>query len=482
MSQLINSSNWIKHKSIKVRSLHLDTENYRIAGEDGIRPSSEKEIIAELVRIAGIEDLAKKITIQGYFPVEDVIVVIEDGKKVVVEGNRRLCACRLLQTPSLAPKDKQGVFKRLAAKMVDNPVDAIPVVIAPNRAEANIYIYSKHTDAGFSRSWSRIQQSVFIVKKLEDGYTKEEISDEIGISEGKIDEARLALELFRLAGAVELPADVRRKVTDPKDFPYTPVVERIFKAVEVQKATGITVNQDTGRLTIPYSQDDFKRAYAEILKRTQSKGDDKFDSRTLSDNKTTISKIKPLFADAGKSKTWSSEDIGGADTTVKTKSGSAAKKKAGSNSKSKEETLIPSDFDTSDADSKLQTLLEELKKLKVRQHLQSSGILLRAVLELSLMQGIRARNKEADVRAMAQSGHLKISDMLNAVKDNVVDLKLENDEKSIVRDLVGKQSPYNLARLNDFVHGQHFPADYPSIITLRTKMLPIIRKAIKIEK
>ncbi|MCH8473987.1 MAG: hypothetical protein LAT55_02030 [Opitutales bacterium] len=482
MSQLINSTNWTKHKSIKVNSLHLDRENYRIAGEEDKRPTSERDIIAELVRIAGIEDLAKKIIIQGYFPVEDVIVVVEDGKKVVVEGNRRLCACKLLLKPSLAPKDKKGVFERLSAKMAQNPVDSIPVVIAPNRAEANIYIYSKHTDSGFSRSWSRIQQSVFIVKKLETGYSKAEISEEIGISESKINEARLALELFRLAGVMDLPSDVKRKVTDPKDFPYTPIVERIFKSVEVQKAIGISVNEDTGRLHIPYSPSDFKRAYAKILDLTQSKGDDKFDSRSLKDNKTTINKVQPLFSKASKATTWSSEELGTEESKNKPKSSTNIKKKTAKKSKPKEETLIPSDFNTSKAEAKLQTLLDELKELKVRQHLQSSGILLRAILELALMQAIRKQNKEKDVRTMANSGHLKISHMLKAVKDRVVDLKLEKDEVSLVRELEGNQSPYNLGRLNDFVHGQHFPADYPSIIILRTKILPIIRKAIKIEE
>lgn len=172
MSQLTDSEKWIKHKSLRINSLQLDKDNYRIAGDEDQRPSTEREIIAELIKIAGIEDLARKIVTQGYFKVEDVIVVIENGKKVVVEGNRRLCACKLLLKPSLAPKDKVSTFERLAAKMKDNPVVSIPAIVAPNRAEANIYIYSKHTDSGFSRSWSRIQQSVFIVKKLDSGYSR----------------------------------------------------------------------------------------------------------------------------------------------------------------------------------------------------------------------------------------------------------------------------------------------------------------------
>ena len=93
MSKLINSSLWRKKPSVSINSLSLDPSNYRIpdAGIENLK--SERDIIAKLVEIAGIEDLASRIVRQGFFPVEDVIVVEEEGKKVVVEGNRRLCAC-----------------------------------------------------------------------------------------------------------------------------------------------------------------------------------------------------------------------------------------------------------------------------------------------------------------------------------------------------------------------------------------------------
>lgn len=279
---------------------------------------------------------------------------------------------------------------------------------------------------------------------------------------------------------MELSPEIKRRVTDPKDFPYTPIVERIFNSAAVQKEFGFSVDEDTGALDLPVDKDEFKRIYAEILTRTQSKGEDKFDSRTLSDNKATIGHLRSIWKSAKKlEEQWSSSSLssdskaGVSKKSVTTKTTSSTRRK-----KIPDEMLIKPDFDTTNAGTKLQMLLEEMKMLKINLHLQSSGILLRSALDIALMQGMRSRGQEKAVRAKAKSKYLKMSDILKCVLDGTLDFDLAKDEMALVKEFAGENSFYSLERLNSFVHGQNFPADYTTIIAFREKISPIISKAI----
>lgn len=482
MAPLINADNWVKHRGMSVNSLQLDLKNPRLPGAGELETT--RELIAELVRVSGIEDLAGRIVRQGYIPVEDVIAVEENGKKVIVEGNRRLCACKLLLKPTLAPKDKQKVFQRLAKQNDANLVKKIPVVIAPNRAEANVYIYSKHADDNFSKKWSRIQQCVFIAKRLEEGYTREEISSEIGIKDREITVALAALELFKIGGKLDLTDSTRAIITDPTRFPYGTVIERIFTPPDVKKAMGISISKD-GEISGKGDFTEFKKAYAEILERTQESDDEvRFDTRTLSKVEPTVEKIKDIFSKVRASEgSWSSrkviEDSGESDGGGGAKPDSPKPKTPKSPGASNNLTLVAKDFSVDNPPAKLGMLLEELKLLPIRKHLQSSGILLRCILELALLNAIQKSGKEDQVRQLTSGPYIVLSDMLKATNTKLVDLGLNPSDAGILGELASSKGLYSVGRLNAFVHGTHYPADYNSIVAFREKICRIVKAALK---
>jgi hypothetical protein len=93
-------------KPTSVGSLFLDPHNPRLAPT--IEKLTERQIIEEIVLHENVLDLSKQIKTHGFFPSEPLIAVLEGGKKIVVEGNRRLAACKLLLNPSLAPKSHEN--------------------------------------------------------------------------------------------------------------------------------------------------------------------------------------------------------------------------------------------------------------------------------------------------------------------------------------------------------------------------------------
>lgn len=86
-------STWTE-KIVAVTNLSLDPKNFRIPATAS--PLGPRDLIADLVEQENAYGLARDIVEQGYFPTESLIVVVEDGKNIVVEGNRRLAALKCL--------------------------------------------------------------------------------------------------------------------------------------------------------------------------------------------------------------------------------------------------------------------------------------------------------------------------------------------------------------------------------------------------
>src|SRR5438105_4802203 len=107
-------SQW-KRVSRSATGLRLDGLNPRIPPATTI--PSELDLICELLIHEEVFGLARSIALSGYFPSEPMISVLEERRLVVVEGNRRLAACKLLLKPELAPKTLESKFRVLAASM-----------------------------------------------------------------------------------------------------------------------------------------------------------------------------------------------------------------------------------------------------------------------------------------------------------------------------------------------------------------------------
>ena len=84
---------------IPIDQLHLDARNPRI--QQGGEALDEERVLEVLWREYSVDEVAMSIAQNGFFPHEPLFATEEDGKLVVVEGNRRLAAVRLLREPDL---------------------------------------------------------------------------------------------------------------------------------------------------------------------------------------------------------------------------------------------------------------------------------------------------------------------------------------------------------------------------------------------
>lgn len=137
------------HKNRSIKRLHLDLRNPCLG-----RPAvdTEVEAMARLLKEFGtkIIGLARSIAEHGLNPTESWAIVHEDNKYVVLEGNRRLVACRLLDNPRKAPDpETAATFERIKRGVRTTGSYLNPSCVEfEHRADARYWIHLKHHGAG----------------------------------------------------------------------------------------------------------------------------------------------------------------------------------------------------------------------------------------------------------------------------------------------------------------------------------------------
>lgn len=87
---------------INPTELSFDSNNPRIS-EFNISPKAkEEDIISILWNVMGVEEIVLSIKASGFFDNEPLIAIKENGKNIVIEGNRRLAAVKCILNPTYA--------------------------------------------------------------------------------------------------------------------------------------------------------------------------------------------------------------------------------------------------------------------------------------------------------------------------------------------------------------------------------------------
>ena len=165
----------------RVENLRLDTKNPRIAMIEN--DSTAEDIIAYLYKTQDLAELLDSIAANGYMDIEPLIVLEEENKLVVLEGNRRLASLRLLREPNLADQiHSKHKFRISIPKLRDDiasSLDEVTVCKVSKRSDARSFIGFKHVN-GAAR-WESFAKAKFAAQWFEDGtYTLDEIARCIG--------------------------------------------------------------------------------------------------------------------------------------------------------------------------------------------------------------------------------------------------------------------------------------------------------------
>ena len=168
----------VSYTRIAVDKLLLDATNPRLV-ELGIPgTASQFEILKALWDEMAVEEVAMSIAYSGYFEHEPLFVEDSgDGKYVVIEGNRRLAAVKLLVDPSLRQRGKAAKLPAIDSARATELAE-LPVIFT-TREDSWRYLGFKHVNG--PATWGSYAKAQYIALVHNNyGVELNDIADQIG--------------------------------------------------------------------------------------------------------------------------------------------------------------------------------------------------------------------------------------------------------------------------------------------------------------
>ncbi|EAW1246528.1 TPA: ParB N-terminal domain-containing protein [Salmonella enterica] len=177
-----------KTQMISPDELILDAKNPRLYNGKSFNDNADPhELVKALSDTADLEELIKSISENGYMSIEPLIVMKKGAKYVVLEGNRRLAAIKLLTEPGLAQKCRVVVPKNLDARVIDS-LKEVAVYLVNDESEARSFIGFKHVNG--PHKWDSFAKAQFaykwFVSERANGLTIDDITKKLGDSNNTV--------------------------------------------------------------------------------------------------------------------------------------------------------------------------------------------------------------------------------------------------------------------------------------------------------
>lgn len=173
-----NPMNW-EERNVPLSQISLDTENLRLDPHYG---QEEIDAIRCLIEKHAIIELCQSIVRYKNLYLESKVILLQESSDfIVLEGNRRICACKVLFEPSLCTNPEYyDQIPKLDDKTRNNLMQ-IPALIVPDRLTADEVIGPRHAGDSF-RDWSELARMRYVEKRSSWGRSLEDIADSLNVN------------------------------------------------------------------------------------------------------------------------------------------------------------------------------------------------------------------------------------------------------------------------------------------------------------
>jgi hypothetical protein len=189
-------------RSIQTSDLHFDPENPRFYRLNDA--SNVESVVEEMLDKEGAQNLMLSIGQKGYFTGEPLLVVSENGNApfVVVEGNRRLAAVKLLNGQIPAPARRKNSIAQIRAEAAVKAFPTeLPCLVYTARRDVLRYLGYRHITG--IQEWDALSKAKYL-SELKDtfyaGVSKMEqlksLANEIGSRSDYVAQLLTALNLY----------------------------------------------------------------------------------------------------------------------------------------------------------------------------------------------------------------------------------------------------------------------------------------------
>lgn len=218
-------------QNIPVEKLLLDTENPRL---ELPKTASQETVLVQLHQDHRLEELMSSLISNGYFHEEPLVAVPAKNKKgffVVVEGNRRLAALKLLLDEQLAAKLKVLGVPDASSGQLDR-LRQVPVKVYAERQEVLPYLGFRHITG--IKEWDAASKARYIYQlKHSTSHTLDDIARMIGDTYNMTERLYLGWSLLQQA---EVDLGITRD--DFVKFPFSYMYDAV-RMPEVRSFLGV---------------------------------------------------------------------------------------------------------------------------------------------------------------------------------------------------------------------------------------------------
>lgn len=236
---------------VSLDELLLDPKNPRLGRRNLERGLQQPEIL-DVIRIWEPEELAVSFIESGFWPQEALVVVqdpeVDMSKLVVVEGNRRLAALRLLHAAS-GGEPRTRKWEELAGALTDTELfEQIPVLRADSREDVRKFLGFRHVTG--IKEWAPAEKAQYIAELVDSGMTYVEVMRAIG---SKTPTVRRNYISFNMLKQIE---DLEEVDVDPVEQRFS-VLFLSLREHGIQQFLGVDIDAEPEAAKTPVVGDEY---------------------------------------------------------------------------------------------------------------------------------------------------------------------------------------------------------------------------------
>lgn len=459
-------------KYLSVAKLLLDEKNPRLGTET--TGQTQREIIQYLFDHDKALEIVRSIVTRGYFENEPLLAISEQGNYVVVEGNRRLAALKAIRKPELLTGGVSRRVRNLVINAGIEVISSVPVTIAPSRRAADRIIAGRHIGTPVL-AWQAENRASFILSKLEEGYDNDQIESELGFDKQDIQKARQTRAIAETVRAIDLPAEVKSKVDDPRAKLFS-TLERVFDSQVGQGFLKIEPDENHGFRGIT-TKKEFTRALEHLVTDIALRKETSRSLNKIDDIRDYFENRNPQSVAQKKRGKFVPEDIIAGKSTPPPEPQPKTKRQ-----KRISQTVIPRNFKVLVGNERLVEIRGELTQLKRKDFPNAGAVLLRVFLELSIKDYLeRTGRLEKLVKkleskdALPPTGEPNMRQMTTEIVSAAKKRLGKRDATKVERALrYDPAAPFSINELHAFVHNTEFPTE-KDILQFWNRTEPLFR-------
>jgi hypothetical protein len=421
-------------RHLKIADLLLDLENPRISFAGGQKDALQKIIEDQDTKLIV---LAESIVEDGGLNPMDRLLVIKsagtEGKYIVIEGNRRFAAIKILHNPAVLTgldvrPPIQKKLEALAAGFDLSTVEPLDCYEVKDRAEGATWIHLRHTGANEGRGivdWSSVARRRFIGR----------------------DPALQALDFVMTHGG--LTNDEKESIE--ARFPIT-TLDRLLSTPAVRAKIGLDIKNQ--KLLTQLPADEVMRPLRRMVRDLVNKTVVVTALKKVDQQVDYVSKLRADLPNLAKRSTK--------ETSIDTFSGDDFKLPPVPKPKPKprlttRRILIPKDCRLNVTNAKIAEIFKELRSLQLDDYPHAISVLFRVFLETSVDDYLTRAGKSLTVSTPGGIKDRSLQDKVQeAVKEIIAGGTPKKHLDGIVKAISETNNPLNIQTLNNYVHNRFF--------------------------